>query len=308
MRLLVNVKGKDDSHRCSVYELGHSFYKALSLSDHNEYEYCEAPDLPPVGDYELVVFTHMAGRLEVSREEVAKCHKSVGIFVEAPSDPISFAARTSQKYDVIGVCDPMYESDFPKILSLPRIAPRGASPHQITDRNPVVASFGLPSHEKDIDMMIDAVSAELKDATLKLHFPYGSHMSLGYASSVHQKWKRAAEKTDLDVQIESDYLGREELINWAAEADLILFFTTSARDPMTFGSVAASPDQAIASRVPIAVNDRAEFRHILQYTKPYPERGLVEAMQDTVSVENMYEAWSPQNFCDVFEEFTDALE
>ena len=302
--LYVNVQGQANRHRCAVYEMGYSYHAALSLSDHWQLEYSEAPDLPPLEDYDFVVFTHMDGRLEVSAQQVSQCKKSVGIFVEARKEPLKFNVFN---YDVVAVADPTLVSIPPRLLALPRIAIRNDRPSKKSESGLIVCSFGLPSLEKEIKLMLDAVR-ELEQATLRLHFPLATFLPEWYQQLFYDELNREAEKSDINVELHVDFLDRNELIDWIAESDLVLFLTRESRSQITYGAIAASPDQAVASRTPMVVNDRPEYRHILEYIQPYPDRGLAEAMEDVASVEEMYKAWSPLQFCKAFEEFIDALE
>ncbi len=303
--LFVNVRGKDGAHRCSVYEMGYSYHAALSLSDRWQLDYCEAPNLPPLEEYDFVVFIHMDGRLEVNAQQVSQCKKSIGIFAEARIEPLRF---NTFNYDVVAVADPTAVSVPSKLLALPRIALRNERYSKRNESGPIVCSFGLPSLDKELKRMMDTVAQELDQATLRLHFSVATFIAEDYQQKFYNDLQREAESAHINVELHVDFLDRHKFVDWIAESDLVLFLTRESRGQATYGAIAASPDQAIASRKPIVVNDRPEYRHILQYVQPYPDRGLAEAMEDTASVEKMYEAWSPLQFCKVFEEFIDALE
>lgn len=296
-----NKKAKD-----SIYESGYMVYKCLLLSKHIQLDYLEIDadnrTIPSGFDFYLFNY-HIMTMQWLNTKQLKNLGFVATIVLEvAPNDP--FVLCNKNDFDAYCVLDPTINLNNKKVFAFPRpLEAVGFDLPQPNNAVPVIGTFGFATKGKGFHHVVEAVNKEFDQAIVKINIPHGDFVpnSKEYAAFLAATCTSRA-KPGVEVQVTHDFMPKEALIRWCANNDLNCFLYD--RD---MPGLAATTDQAIVSKRPLAISQNDTFRHILQYITPYPQWSLKQSMTNSLPiVEKILNDWSPVNFARRFEEMLSA--
>lgn len=289
--------------QCSIHESGKMIYAALSLSEKHEIKYLEIDDRHHSfhDRYDFLAFNYhptTMGWLNTAKLNRLPGTKLTFVLEVLPNNP--FVMCPDKDFDVYCAIDPTMQGTDDRVLAFPRPLERHPCILHEEPEILTIGTFGFATPGKGFDLVVDAVNKEFDRAIVRINIPHGSYIGKREAQITKEMVKnclRIAGK-GIDVRISHDYMSKAELIQWCANNTLNVFLYTRNQP-----GLAATTDQAIVSRRPLAVSGNETFRHIHQYIKPYPERSLRESIEQSgEEVDRMQRDWNPENFARQFDE------
>jgi hypothetical protein len=155
---------------------------------------------------------------------------------------------------------------------------------------PVIGTYGLAGHGRNLGALVQAVNAEFDRAIIRMNYAPGSYYGDvgGYAKWEVQSHCLPFAKPGIEIQLTEHYFSDHELLEWLAQNTLNVFFY--ARN--TTG-ISSATDQAIMVGRPMLCSPDHAFRHIHQYIPPYPATSFREAIAiGEEKVKQMQNAWN----------------
>jgi FkbM family methyltransferase len=293
---------------CSIHEVGLQCYDILSQSNDYQLEYSEEKGHVGGGQYyDFVVFNyHFVTNNWVTKDYLAKIAKtSFAIVTEIglKEDIVLDTHSAPRIFDYYIALDPSIQERqgvlaFPRPLDLmPRVS------NCLKGGEVIVGSFGLATFGKHWELIVEEVNKEFDIAKIRFNIPFATFVpdSEQRVEMIAGACKDRITKPGITLEITSNVMSRQELVDWCAENTINCFFYF--RDHVCTG-LAAVIDQAIASGRPLLVTKDKTFRHIHQYVPVYPDIGIRDAILHTQrGVLEMRNAWHRQTFLSKFEEF-----
>ncbi len=283
---------------CSIYESGLMVYNALKYGSKYTLDYLEHP-IPNVlsfGHYDFIVFNwHNQTTPDITHDVVSavKVPKFTMVTECLPNNPMP---QTPDWFDGYLVLDPTVK-DSGKIWGMSRpLEPFNPEPRPIREI-PVIGSFGFATAGKRFDLVLDEAAKYFDKATVRINIPPATYVhssaevNLAAFLQLHAK-----EFPNIEFLVTTDYMTKEELIQWCAYNDLNAFFYYR-----NMTGLAAVTDQAISAQRPLLVTKDYTFRHIHAYMDPYPKMSMKEALVAIEPVRCMYRDWHPTKFAEKFE-------
>ncbi|WP_311029268.1 glycosyltransferase [Mesorhizobium koreense] len=223
-----------------------------------------------------------------------------------PQDPLKL---TPKGFDGYIALDPHVERTS-RIFPFPRPLehePRKPLP-SVTDRPPVIGSFGFGTPGKGFELLVELVNREFDRATVRINIPPGTYTHFyaihdqEYPKHIEAMCRKIA-KPGIDIVFSYDFLDTDALVDWCAANDLNCFMYTRQQTGLS-----ATTDQAVASGRPLLTLANDTFRHIHSDIRPYPETGLREALTSTTEgVARLQQNWSRENFRRTFHEMLESF-
>lgn len=287
----------------SIFASGKMAYDCLVGSDKYSLDYVEISkeNLTLGGEYDFYFFNyHFATMPWLETRSLKRVLPGVVITMVlevSPNDPFVFCSPDD--FDIYCVLDPTLHSEAENVFAFPRPLEKfGADPRYEPREIPLIGSFGLGTHGKGFEHVVDAVNREFDEAEVRINIPFAvySDKDGSYAKHLAQICKRRS-KDGIAVTVTHDYMTKQELIDWCGENTINCFFYDR-----NVPGLAATTDQAIASGRPLLVSKNNTFRHIQKFIKPFPYQTIREAIEKTeTSVAQIQHEWSPKKFRERFE-------
>jgi hypothetical protein len=291
---------------CSIWESGKMCYDALKNSTNYSLEYSEETRLD--NSYDFAIFNeHHLVNYWMTSNMIKKFNKPTFCIVTEVTfgnNPIGSSPdyfghyivldSTIEETDKIHAFGrPIEDFDLSSINSDPA-----------DDNIPKIFSFGFATPGKEWHKIVEAVQNEYDAAKIHFNIPDGTHVGKVIHDKVLRdirlKCKYILRKPGIGVKITSDNLTKTELIKLCSTKTLNCFFYN--REHLCKSGLAAVPDQAIASGVPLLITQDRTFRHIHTYLDYYPNIGIKQAIEkNRDGVLKMKRDWSQNNFLLKFE-------
>lgn len=289
--------------KCSIYESGKMSYDCLVLSNLYKLDYLEINQKNnkiPSG-YHFYIFNYhitTMGWLDLNCIKKIPGFKSTIVLEVNINNPFSLCPDNI--FDAYLVLDPTLQSTKKYVYPFPRPLEKNSRPITASENKiPTIGSFGFfQGDAKGFDKIIEAVNKEFEEAEVKINIlnPDWGGDGRSFAKTV-KYLKEYPTKPGVKVSITSDYLSKEDLIDWCAKNTLNAFFYNRHGHGLS-----ATTDQAITSGRPISISTGFTFRHIHQYVKPYPFASLKESINSgAAAIKKMQEDWGQENFAKKFE-------
>lgn len=278
-------------------------YQCLMLSDKFLLDYIEIDETNRTikTGYDFYVFNYHP--LTMKWLDTKSLKKKLGfvttiVLETLPNDPFVFCSKND--FDAYIVLDPTINSKNKKVYAFPRPLEKiNFELPKINNEIPIIGTFGFATKGKGFHHVVDAVNKEFDKAIVKINIPFGDFVpdSESYANFLANVCKQKA-KEGIDVRITHDFMSKEELIKWCASNTLNCFLYDR-----NMPGLAATTDQAIVARRPLAISNNETFRHIIKYIQPYSNWDLKESIEKTEPIiDKIIQDWSPENFAKKFEE------
>lgn len=292
----------------SIHESGKMAYQCLLNSEKYSLDYTEITEdnLTLSTDYDFYFFNYHVKTMSwldtKSIKTLLPGVKMTIVLEVSPNDPFVFCSPDD--FDIYCVLDPTLNINMKNVFPFPRpleIFSGNDVPYEPKEI-PLIGSFGLGTHGKGFEHLLDAVNREFERANVRINIPYATYWDEGeaYAKYLAQMCKDRA-KEGIEVTVTHDYMTKPELINWCGQNTINCFFYDR-----NLPGLAATTDQAIASGRPLLISKNNTFRHIQKYIKPFPYQTLKEAIENTQkNVEEIQREWSPAKFRERFEEIVE---
>lgn len=311
---------------CSIFESGRVIYECVAKAEHYQLDYLSLDmfdvDLfakegrirrlsadgaeEPADGYDFWVFNwHFQTMGLILPIEVLRLLDGPKFCIVLELDPQDPLKLTPDGFDGYIALDPDVKRT-PRIFPFPRpleYEPRKPFP-AVTDRPPVIGSFGFGTPGKGFELLVESVNREFDRATVRINIPPGTYTSgchgihgTDYPKHIESMCRRIA-KPGIDIVFTYEFLDADALVDWCGANDLNCFMYTRQQTGLS-----ATTDQAVVSGRPLLTLANDTFRHIHRYIRPYPETGLREALTSTAQgVARLQQDWSRENFRCSFQE------
>lgn len=133
--------------------------------------------------------------------------------------------------------------------------------HPVVKNNiPVIGSFGFGFPDKNYSRIAEMVADQYNEAILRLNIPFAKYGDEhGFlANQEADKVKKILSGTKIKVDINHNYLGQMQLLEFLNGNDLNLFLYL----PSSGRGLASATDYALSVRKPIGVSNSEMFRHL----------------------------------------------
>lgn len=302
---LLYISADKNRQQCSFYQLGQDFNLFLQTCKSVETTFWESSleePYPPfdVNEFDLVAFNyHFQVMAHLSREFFDSITiPKILVNYETRFYPWDSPCPQGNLHDIFQymiVPDTNMDTQGDdNVILLPRIVPRFNVQERAVNFNcPIISSYGLPSHDKDIIGQLQAIQNEFNTAIYRMHFPPHSRGGNWMIKEFLEVCKSIA-NPGIIMEFTEEFKTKPELLEWLNQSDLNIFFYTPNRDMATTGTFPGSIDRAISAQRPIAVLDMLCTKYIGGYIPPYPDYSLTEIMEHGVEAsKKMYEDGDP---------------
>jgi hypothetical protein len=165
---------------------------------------------------------------------------------------------------------------------------------------PHIGSFGFASEHKGFDDIVRLINEQYDEAQINLHITkahYGDEDGSRQNRVINQI-KEISLKPKIKLNITTDFIGNEELLEFTHNNDIIILAYKSGKDPSSL------PDYPISTNTPIAITSIGMFSHIYNENldinlKTIPE--ILEYNKKTNYVSELRNKWSREILCEEFE-------
>ena len=165
---------------------------------------------------------------------------------------------------------------------------------------PHIGSFGFASEHKGFDDIVRLVNEQYDEAQINLHITkahYGDEDGSRQNRVINQI-KEISLKPKIKLNITTDFIGNEELLEFTHNNDIIVLAYKSGKDPSSL------PDYPTSTNTPIAITSIGMFSHIYNENldinlKTIPE--ILEYNKKTNYVSELRNKWSREILCEEFE-------
>lgn len=292
---------------CSIFESGKMVYEALKNNSETytlDYSEDEMSSIPSI--YEFVVYNqHYVTNNWITREMVEQYNRPIFCIVTEVSlinedNPLIVTPDYFTNYIILD--STIKETDrfhgFGRPLE-PFTVLQNKDPTSI----PIIGSFGFATGGKEWHKIVESVQTDYDEAIIRFHIPMGDYVPQHESTiqEINNKCNAVITKPGIQLNITSDLMNKEDLIQWCSENTINCFFYYRHNIGYHHG-LAAVTDQAISAERPILVTNDPTFRHIHSYLDIYPNIGIKEAIEKNQGgVLQMKRDWSSEQFCKKFE-------
>lgn len=285
---------------CSIWESGKMVYDTLARSDKYTLDYSEEQTID--NSYDFAIFNyHIVVNNWATPEVLATFNgKNFCVVLEVGLNLWEILRFTSPHFQTYLMLDPTIP-DHNNIYGFPRPLENFVAEPYIDRGYPVIGSFGFATQGKDWDAIVTAAQEEFDTCLIRFNIPPATYVANNDATfnQIREKCQSKIYKPGVKLEITNKVMNKQELVQWCGQNTINCFFYNRFGIGFIHG-LAATPDQAIIARRPLLVTNDPTFRHILKYTKPYPDIDLRTAIETTgPHVDNMFNDWS--NFTQKFE-------
>ena len=189
--------------------------------------------------------------------------------------------------------DPTSNYADKRFYSFPRPLGTATTKPYVEKEIPVIGTYGLAGHGRNLGALVHAVNAEFDRAIIRMNYAPGSYYGDvgGYAKMEVATQCLPIAKPGIEIQLTENYFSDQELLEWLAQNTLNVFFY--ARN--TTG-ISSATDQALMVGRPMICSSDHAFRHIHQYIPAYPQTSFKKAIEiGTEQVAKMQQAWSAES-------------
>jgi hypothetical protein len=308
---------------CSIYQAGLMIYQSIQNSNRYTMDYASIDELDKdalhagkiirngtdMGTYDAYIFNyHYVTMREMEHIRSEEFHKLPGakyavIFEMLPDDPIIGSLQysvTNDDFTGYIVVDPTMEYADHRFHNFPRpLAKVQVKPYEHKEI-PVIGTFGLAGHGRNLANLVRAVNQEFDKAVIRFNFAPGSFFGdvNGVAKNEVLGECKSIAKPGVEILLTEHYFSDQELLEWLGQNTLNVFFYARGTSGLS-----SACDQAIMSGRPIITSADAAFRHIHEYVPAYPETGFVKAIEiGAEKVAEMQRVWNYENCQKRFEE------
>lgn len=171
---------------------------------------------------------------------------------------------------------------------------------------PIIGFHGGAFGHKGIEKLVLLVQEEFDSALIRLHLPPSYYVDPHSIMKgiIVDNIRKIITKKDIKLEISSDFLSDYDMIKWLQKNSVNCYFY----DYLENHGLASSPDYAIASKRPIAVNNSTMLKHLhnLEPSIEIEKTTLKEIIKNgTTPLEPIYKKYDNRN---VFNDYENIIE
>ncbi|HXU28778.1 MAG TPA: class I SAM-dependent methyltransferase, partial [Bacteroidia bacterium] len=146
--------------------------------------------------------------------------------------------------------DPTLLLKNPLVYKTGRLLPKKVREVEVTNNIPVIGSFGFATPNKGFEKIITLVQNEFDEAIINLNIPFAKFGDTygQNAQKIASNCKNLVTKKGIVLNINHDYLGKENLISFLSKNTLNIFLY----DEVANRGISSATDWALASGRPMA--------------------------------------------------------
>lgn len=197
-------------------------------------------------------------------------------------------------------------SIFQVTRSIPQYQQLLNNEEQKTDTIPIIGFQGFGFRHKGIDRLARQIQHEFDEAIFRLHIPFSYFMDPNgnEARERVMEVKQIITKPGIKIEVSHDFLSDEKIVEWLSRNTINCYFY----DYLPGFGIASSPDYAIASRKPIAINNSRMFinLHDLTPSIEIEKTSLKQIIQNGIKpLIPLYEKYKHENVVKDYENICD---
>lgn len=302
--------------QCSIYEAGKMFFDSISSNEFN-FTYIEIDKLDrdklhqgitqsgnDIRKFDVYIFNYHPGTMKgIEGIDSSKLKylkgKTISLILEMnKNDPFPKDYMLSETdFDEYIVLDPTLETTKKNIHAFPRpiISPRDIIEHKEIPAIPIIGSFGLPGEDKNFTKILEQASKEFDKCIVRINIPQATFIEDVYRKYLINELLNTF-YPNVNLQITSEYMSDEELINWCRGNDLNVFLYSR-----NFSGLASVTDRVIIAGTPLLVSDNTTFRHLHPYIGHFPQVTMKSAILNSrLKIEKIRKDWSTERCQEIF--------
>lgn len=272
--------------QCGVYEYGYNTYSILSLyKDKHEFVYLECKNAK---DYKAYLDNN---NIEAVIANYHPC--TLGWFEKVYNLKPCLLMSHDQVFDFGDlnlILDPTFESAG-KNYSVPRTL--FEFNQEVPVKKDTISTFGFAFEHKGFLELLERVSIEYNQATLRIHMPKNSIVGCRQ-NRLSLELKRKV-KSYINLEITNDYKSKNDLLKWLAESELNAFLYRGSSS----NGIASCTDWAISVGRPLAITNDKMFRHLPKELS-VDQSSLKQILQKKHLVEEIKIRWSSRKLYDKY--------
>lgn len=303
-------KGLYINHRkqkCGVYEFGKAIGNLLLTSKNYEFHYCECDSFQEFKKFyktfrpDIIIYNYTPITMSWLNN-TQKIGIPLGFQIQAIH--IGTIHEVYQQYadnadnsmfDFHIAPDPTLLLKNPLVYKTGRLLPQKAKFVENHDTIPTIGSFGFATPGKGFHKIINLVQEQFDEAIIKFTIPfarYGDNDGI-QAKQIADECKKLINKKLIQLQINHDYLNKEELLSFLSANSINVFLYDDQEDR----GISSVTDWALAAGRPVAISHSRLFRHLF-HCKPsicIEQNSLKTILKNgTTPIQHLWDEFSPE--------------
>ncbi len=288
--------------QCGVYQYGKRIGNILEKSTNHKFVYLELnshKDLDDkISEYnpQAIIYNWTGGTMSWVTPETVNILREKNIKQFLLVHNVGYATF----FDYYLHQHPYWQFTDDKNFAIPRPLPfYNKSEFKKSDDIIRIGSFGFGLLNKYYNEICRIVNEQFdnENVELRLHLTTGTFAGTTQnIPLVSQLCQQNITKPNISLNITTDFISDEELLNFLAGNDLNIFFY---EDYPTYNGISSVIDYALAVQKPLAINKSSMYSHLLD-TKPsicVEDNSLIDIMNNGfIPLQEKYDSWTHEKF------------
>lgn len=293
--------------QCGVYQYGKRIGNILEKSTNHKFVYLELnshKDLDDkISEYnpQAIIYNWTGGTMSWVTPETVNILREKNIKQFLLVHNVGYATF----FDYYLHQHPYWQFTDDKNFAIPRPLPfYNKSEFKKSDDIIRIGSFGFGLLNKYYNEICRIVNEQFdnENVELRLHLTTGTFAGTTQnIPLVSQLCQQNITKLNISLNITTDFISDEELLNFLAGNDLNIFFY---EDYPTYNGISSVIDYALAVQKPLAINKSSMYSHLLD-TKPsicVEDNSLIDIMNNGfIPLQEKYDSWTHEKFIHTLE-------
>ncbi len=293
--------------QCGVYQYGKRIGNILEKSTNHKFVYLELnshKDLDDkISEYnpQAIIYNWTGGTMSWVTPETVNILREKNIKQFLLVHNVGYATF----FDYYLHQHPYWQFTDDKNFAIPRPLPfYNKSEFKKSDDIIRIGSFGFGLLNKYYNEICRIVNEQFdnENVELRLHLTTGTFAGTTQnIPLVSQLCQQNITKPNISLNITTDFISDEELLNFLAGNDLNIFFY---EDYPTYNGISSVIDYALAVQKPLAINKSSMYSHLLD-TKPsicVEDNSLIDIMNNGfIPLQEKYDSWTHEKFIHTLE-------
>ena len=264
--LIVNHK----KTQCGIYQYGNDIAGALQKSKVYDFVYAECSSQSELNaaikicNPKVIIYNYYPFTMPWLNRDITKSYRIPQFTVMHEVTQEEADKATQEMFDGFLCPDPTLKENNRYVHKTARLIPQYYNYQNLPDII-TIGSFGFGFCDKGFERLIDIAQKEFDRVRIRIHMPFNSladDKGTVHALNTAQRCRKTLTNKNVELQINHDYLSKEELFSFLASNTINAFFYDTNKNK----GVSSVIDSALAVRRPIAITKSGMFRHVLNAT------------------------------------------
>lgn len=261
---------------CGVYDLGLRHYNAIKDIEGYDIIYVEVNDLKEYSAAlygyapDLVIMNYLAGLSTWLKTHVSVC-PTVCIPHDHRFNDLESHFRRDDLFDYYIILD-QYSKETIKVFKTNRPLKEFENTDYYQNKVPKIGSFGFALTHKNFNLITREVNKSFDEAEINFHMPKAYYDFENQTGQVIKECLDEITKPGIKLNITTDFLSEDEVINQLHHNDINCLFYAPDKDL----GVSSSLDFLISAQKPILITESPFFRSFAPDLPKFPAHSLLD--------------------------------